>query len=109
MDFVSDALFNGKKFRALTLVDNHTRECLAIAVGQSLTGSCVVEALSDVIASGRQLPQRIQTDNGPEFISVALDKWAYDNNVVLDFLRDQASQPITLFLNHLMEASGTSV
>ncbi len=87
MDFVSDALFNGKKFRALTLVDNHTRECLAIVVGQSLTGACVAEALSNVIASGRELPKRIQTDNGPEFISVALDKWAYDNNVVLDFSR----------------------
>ena len=87
MDFVSDALFNGKKFRALTLVDNHTRECLAIVVGQSLTGACVAEALSNVIASGREVPKRIQTDNGPEFISVALDKWAYDNNVVLDFSR----------------------
>jgi putative transposase len=42
MDFVSDALFNGKKFRAFTVVDNHTRECLAIEVGQSLTdgGRC---------------------------------------------------------------------
>ena len=87
MDFVSDALFNGKKFRALTLVDNHTRECLAIVVGQSLTGACVAEAPSDVIASGQELPKRIQTDNGPEFISVVLDKWAYDNNVVLDFSR----------------------
>jgi len=72
MDFVSDALFNGKKFKALTLVDNQTRECLAIVDGQSLTGACVAEALSDVIASGRELPKRIQTYNGPEFISDVL-------------------------------------
>jgi putative transposase len=41
MDFISDALFISKNFRALTLVDNHTRECLAIVLGQSLTGACV--------------------------------------------------------------------
>ena len=55
-------------------MDNHTRECLAIVVGQSLTGAYVAEALSNVFASGREVPKRIQTDNGPEFISVALDK-----------------------------------
>lgn len=87
MDFVSDSLFNVKKFRALTLVDNHTRECLDIVGGRSLTGACVAKALSDVIASGRELPKRIQTDNGPEFISVALEIWDYDNNVVLGFSR----------------------
>ncbi len=42
MDFVSDALFDGRKFRALTVVDNHTRECLAIEVAQLLTGDDVV-------------------------------------------------------------------
>jgi len=45
MDFVSDALFNGSKFRALTVVDNHTRECLMIKIGQSLKGDDVVTAL----------------------------------------------------------------
>lgn len=87
MDFVSDALFNGKKFRALTIVDNHTRECLAIEVGQSLTGEDVVRALQDIAQQGRALPARIQADNGPEFVSISLDKWAYDHGVVLDFSR----------------------
>ena len=87
MDFVSDALFNGKKFRALTVVDNHTRECLAIEVGQSLTGEDVVRALQGLAQQGRALPARIQADNGPEFVSISLDKWAYDNSVVLDFSR----------------------
>jgi putative transposase len=86
MDFVSGALFNGKKFRALTVVDNHTRECLAIEVGQSLTGNDVAMVLTE-IAQGRELPSRIQADNGPEFISISLDKWAYDHGVTLDFSR----------------------
>lgn len=86
MDFVSDALFNGKRFRALTLIDNFTRECLAIEVGQSLTGQDVVQVLQRVCMQ-RQAPIRIQADNGPEFISLALDKWAYDNQVTLDFSR----------------------
>lgn len=87
MDFVSDALFDGRRFRALTLVDNFTRECLAIEAGQSLTGADVVAILQRVSMTREQLPQRIQADNGPEFVSLALDKWAYDNNVTLDFSR----------------------
>lgn len=86
MDFVSDALFNGKRFRALTLIDNFTRECLAIEVGQSLTRQDVVQVLQRVCME-RQAPIRIQADNGPELISLALDKWAFDNQVTLDFSR----------------------
>ena len=87
MDFVSDALFNGKKFRALTIVDNYTREYLAIVVAPSLTGDDVVHALLAIATEGRALPKRIQADNGPEFISLSLDKWAYDHAVVIDFSR----------------------
>lgn len=87
MDFVSDALFDGKKFRALTVVDNHTRECLAIEVAQSLTGDDVVRVLTNIAKERRQYPLRTQADNGPEFVSLALDKWAYENGVTLDFSR----------------------
>ncbi|MGA0129564.1 MAG: IS3 family transposase [Burkholderiales bacterium] len=87
MDFVSDALFDGKKFRALTVVDNFTRECLAIEVGQSLTGDDVVRVLSKVREERGTHPIRTQADNGPEFISLALDKWAYENGVTMDFSR----------------------
>ncbi len=87
MDFVSDALFNGQRFRALTLVDNFTRECLAIEPGQSLTGADVVRILTHVSERRQAFPRRIQADNGPEFISLALDKWAYENAVTLDFSR----------------------
>ncbi len=87
MDFVSDALFDGRKFRALTVVDNHIRECLAIELAQSLTGDDVVRVLTNIVKERRQYPLRIQTDNGPEFVSLALDKWAYENGVTLDFSR----------------------
>ena len=87
MDFVSDALFDGKKFRALTVVDNFTRECLAIEVGQSLTGEDVVRVLTKIREERGAHPIRTQADNGPEFISLALDKWAYESGVTLDFSR----------------------
>ena len=74
MVIVSDDLFNGKRFRSLTLLANHMRKCLTILLGQSLSGACVSEALSNFRASGLELPKRIQTDNDPVFMSVALDK-----------------------------------
>lgn len=87
MDFVSDALFDGRKFRALTIVDNFSRECLAIAVGQSLKGGDVMAALEEIKTRRGLVPQRIQTDNGSEFISKGLDHWAYENNVTMDYSR----------------------
>lgn len=86
MDFVSDALFDGRRFRALTLVENFSRECLAIRVDQKLHGSNVAEVL-DEVAESKGKPDRIFLDNGPEFISKALDLWAYQAGVTLDFSR----------------------
>ena len=86
MDFISDALFNGKRFRILTVIDNYTRESLMTRVGQNLRGGDVVGVL-DLIAQRRPLPERVLCDNGPEFTSKELDKWAYENNVSLDFSR----------------------
>lgn len=86
MDFVSDQLYDGKRFRALTLIDVFSRECLDIYVGKSITGEMVTSVLDDV-AEVRGFPERIKVDNGPEFISKALDAWAYFKNVDLDFSR----------------------
>jgi putative transposase len=86
MDFVSDALFDGRRFRALTIIDMCTRECLAIEVDRGITGAHVASVLKG-IAEDRHLPQRIYCDNGPEFVSRALDKWAYEHGVELDFSR----------------------
>jgi len=87
MDFVSDQLFDGRRFRALTLVDNYSRECLEIEVGQNLKGIDVVAVMERIKALRGVVPKRIQVDNGSEFISKVLDKWAYDNQVTLDFSR----------------------
>jgi putative transposase len=87
MDFVSDALFDGRKFRALTLVDNYSRECLAIYAGQSLRGKDVVNVLEQIKRERKIVPRRIQTDNGSEFISKEMDQWAYENKVTMDYSR----------------------
>jgi len=84
MDFVSDQLFDGKRFRALTVVDNFSRKCPAIEVGQSLKGVDVVNTLNRIKEETGSVPQRIQVDNGPEFVSKELDRWAYENSVILD-------------------------
>lgn len=87
MDFVADQLFDGRKFRVLTLVDNFSRECLAAHVGQSLKGVDVVNVLEELRIMHGIIPKRIQVDNGSEFISKDLDRWAYDNQITLDFSR----------------------
>ena len=86
MDFVTDSLFNGHRFRALTLVDNFSRECLSIEVGQHIRGEDVVRVVDD-LKRRHGAPDFIKVDNGPEFISKDLDKWAYENKVTLDFSR----------------------
>jgi putative transposase len=86
MDFVSDALFNGKRFRALTIIDVYSRECLSLYADKKITGEKVVMAL-ETICCERGAPERIKVDNGPEFISKVLDTWAYSANITLDFSR----------------------
>ena len=84
---MSDNLFNGRRFRALTVVDNFSRECVAIHAGKSLKGEDVVGVMESLRVLGKRLPVRIQTDNGSEFISKSLDKWAYEHGVTMDFSR----------------------
>jgi putative transposase len=86
MDFVADALFNGQRFRSLTIVDNFSRESLAIVPATSIRGDDVVAVLDQLKGKGR-IPKRIKVDNGSEFISKDVDKWAYKNKVELDFSR----------------------
>ena len=76
MDFVADNLFDGRKIRALTIVDNFSRQCLAIHVCQSLKCENVVTVMQRLQQELGLVPERIQLDNGSEFISKALDRWA---------------------------------
>ncbi len=86
MDFVADNLFDGRKLRMLTVVDCYSRESLAIHVGQSLKGEYVVRVLNAIVRQRGKL-QTIKSDNGSEFISKAMDRWAYERGVELDFSR----------------------
>jgi putative transposase len=86
MDFVTDQLADGRRFRALTVLDLFTRECLAIDIGHGLGGRDVVATL-ERLRFDRGLPQRIYCDNGTEFVSAAMDLWAYTHGVMLDFSR----------------------
>lgn len=86
MDFVVDALFDGHRFRALTVVDNFTKESRAIEVDQQLKGEDVVTVMEQ-LRHQRGVPQRIQTDNGSEFVSIVMDRWVYDHGVTMDYSR----------------------
>jgi putative transposase len=86
MDFVSDCLHDGRRFRALTIVDNVSRVSPAIEVGRSLTGQRVAAVLEGLVDT-HGLPKVIQVDNGPEFTSKALDEWAHRRKIKLQFSR----------------------
>lgn len=86
LDFLTDSLADGRRFRVLTIVDNVSRVSPAIAVDTSLTGERVV-AILEQLRGTIGVPQRIAIDNGPEFISKALDAWAYQHGVHLEFSR----------------------
>ena len=86
MDFVTDSIVTGRRFRALAIVDDYSRECPAIEVDTSMGGRRVVGVL-DRLSETRGLPETITMDNGPEFAGRALDEWAYRKGVRLSFIR----------------------
>lgn len=86
MNFLRDTLADGRAFRVFNLVDDCTREALAIAVGFSLSAVRVVEVLEQVLAARGQ-PHAIVCDNGPEFTSRALLRWAHRRGITLDHIR----------------------
>ena len=86
MDFIHDQCVDGPRFRCLTMVDEFTRECPCIEVDTSLPAARVIGVLNQLAAS-RGLPESLIVDHGPEFISRALDIWAYQHGVALLFIR----------------------
>ena len=85
MDFVHDALVDGRRIRALTIVDLCTREAPWIEVSTSIPGDRVVRVL-ERLGEVHGLPRRITCDNGPEFVSLALMTWAEDRGIDLDYI-----------------------
>ena len=86
IDFLTDGLVDGRRLRVMTIVDNVSRVSPAIQVDASITGERVVAVLNQ-LKHTLDLPSRLAVDNGPEFISKALDAWAYRNQVTLEFSR----------------------
>jgi putative transposase len=80
VDFMTDALSSGRKFRTLNIVDDYTREAVAIEVDTCLSGLRVAGLLEE-LNKQRGLPAQIRSDNGPEFTSRALDQWAYEHGI----------------------------
>jgi putative transposase len=90
-DFMSDALWDGRRSRTFNGVDDFNREALAIEVDFSLTAERVVRML-ERIAAVRGYPLKLRSDNGPEFITVALADWVEQHNVTLEFIKPEASR-----------------
>lgn len=86
MDFVSDQLSHGRRFRVLNVVDDYSREMVGQLVSTSISGHQVARFLSE-LADGRATPTQIVCDNGTEFTSKAMFHWSQDNNVKLAFIQ----------------------
>lgn len=86
LDFVHDSLYCGKRFRTLNVIDEGTRECIAIEVDTSLPAMRVVRVLNQLKEERGSLPRQIRLDNGPELISSALADWAEEHGVKLAFI-----------------------
>ena len=84
MDFVSDQMASGRRFRVLNAVDDYSRECVLQIVDFSISGQRLARELDRL---GRQLPKTIVSDNGPEFTSKAMFFWAKRTGVKLHFIQ----------------------
>jgi len=85
MDFVTDSTASGQRFRTLVVLDEGTRQCLATEVDTSITGARVARVL-DRLAAEYGYPKEVLSDNGPEFVSLVLNQWAYQHRVAQLFI-----------------------
>ena len=86
MDFMSDCMVNGRKFRTLNIMDDGSREALAIEVDTSLSSKRAIRVLDRIIEE-RGMPESIRTDNGPEFTSKDMELWAKERGIHLQFIQ----------------------
>ncbi len=97
MDFMSDTLYKGRRYRILNIMDEFNREFIEFKVGTSLPAIKVIQALQRAI-DFRGKPKSIRVDNGPEFISYKLEQWCYIHSIDLQFI-----QPGTPIQNSRLE------
>nr|WP_246616369.1 IS3 family transposase [Thaumasiovibrio subtropicus] len=86
LDFMHDTLYCGKRFRTLNILDESTRECLAIEIDTSLPAGRVVRVLEQ-LKQERGLPKQLRMDNGPELISSQLTEWCEEHNITLVYIQ----------------------
>jgi putative transposase len=85
MDFVADTLAHGRTFRVLTIIDEHTRECLVLETDTSLPGLRVIRVL-ERLSQTRGLPDEIHVDHGPEFVCRSVRSWCEKHRVLLRYI-----------------------
>jgi len=86
MDFLHDSLEYGRKIRVLNVIDDFSREAIAVEADSSHSGECVVAVLEELIWS-RGKPLAIRIDNGPEFISKCLSSWSNERNIEMKYIQ----------------------
>jgi putative transposase len=86
VDFISDSLVDGRKFRVLNVMDDFNRESLALEADTSLPALRVIRVLEKISAE-RGRPLHLRADNGPEFISYKLRQWCEDNNITIQYIQ----------------------
>jgi putative transposase len=91
MDFMTDSLVDGRRFRLLNIMDDYNRESLAVEVDTSLPSLRVIRVLEKLVEF-RGKPESIRVDNGPEFISDKLKFWCEERNIHLQFI--QPGKPV---------------
>lgn len=80
MDFMSDALGDGRKIRTLNVIDHFNRKCLGIKIGFNIPARVVIKVMEQIVEMHGE-PKRIRTDNGPEFRSKLFQKWLHQNGI----------------------------
>ena len=91
MDFISDSLWNGKRFRVLNIMDDYSREVLAMEVGTSISSHRVIRVLAQLSKEGLK-PETIRVDNGPEFISRTFRRYCLENKITIQYI--QPGKPV---------------
>ena len=86
VDFMCDSLMSGQRFRTFNVIDDFSREILAIEVDTNLPAARVIRVL-ERIAAWRGYPAKLRMDNGPEFVSVQLAGWAEEHGITLEFIQ----------------------
>lgn len=86
IDFMSDALWCGRRFQTFNVLDDFNREALSIDIDLNLPAERVIRTLERIVA-WRGYPAKLRMDNGPEFMSLKLATWAEDNHVELEFIK----------------------